>query len=44
LPEELSQRLEKLHVELDHRKGMLHRLQEKLDEAVSDRTLAIRGE
>jgi hypothetical protein len=34
LPEELAQRLEKLHVELDHRRGMLQRLKEKLDEAV----------
>jgi hypothetical protein len=39
LPEELGQRLEKLHVELDHRKGMLRRLKEKLDEATSDRVL-----
>jgi hypothetical protein len=40
LPEELSERIAKLHVELDHRKGMLRRLKEKLDEAISDRTLA----
>ena len=35
LPEELAERISKLRVERDHRKAMLRRLREKLDEATA---------